>query len=224
LMYPLPRIAGILPGDLPPLVKSMVDAAKLATAANGSVRCCISNPNYGIHNAMSIAGGRVIGSLLIPVLFFANDLDTLPDALNGKLSEERRLVFERDASQVLTVALGRWGGVRIDFIVSSPRLILDAILESASAHCETAAYWASRAAIDAGGEGGAVVFNDTPDDLGGLSIGFEPGQEVECNFRAIAMSQEEIDTYAKSFANGAYEAGMTSVITRMHRAEFQHFN
>lgn len=225
VMYPLPRIADLEFSELPAIVSNMADVATLAKGIGDAHPSCIAHPNQGMPDAVSIAGGRVIGSLLIPLVFFSGDLGELPDVLNGKVPEENIEAFKQSASQALTVALGRWGPVRINFIVSAPALIFDALLESTSAHCDTAAYWASRAAIEAGGTECAIVYNDTPDEVGqGLSIGFSPGEDVECNFRVFAMSQAEIDTYTEAFAAGADAAGMTTINVVTHERSQSRLN
>jgi hypothetical protein len=221
LMLPLYRIQGIRLSELPAQVRTMADAVTLGTHREGAPCSWFADPNQGMFEGLSIAGGRVIGSLLIPVLFYADDLGVLPDALNGRIPEDRLRGFEQEASQALTVALGRWKPVRIDFIVSSPRLILDAILEATIAHGETAAYWASRAAVDAGGTDARIVCHDTSHDAeDGIAIGFDPGQDVECNVRIIANTQTQIDAYTKAFTTGAYAAGITTV--RKTMTELQH--
>jgi hypothetical protein len=213
LMLPSARIARIGLTELPALVTSMADRAAAAMGTDGTQDSGIPRPNEGMSHSVSIAGGRVIGSLLIPLLFLAEDLGELPDALNGNIPSENLAAFREAASQALTVALGRGGPVKINFIVSAPALIFDALLESTSAHCDTAAYWASRAAIEAGGTECTIVYGDTPDRESGqgLSIGFEAGLGVECNVRMFAIEQDDIDRYTEAFAFGAHAAGMTTV-------------
>lgn len=219
-MLPAARVAAIGLAELPAIVNAMAAAATLICPVNGTHPSGLPDANQGMSQSVSIAGGRVIGSLLIPLLFFADDLGDLPAVLNGQLPEQNITAFCESASQTLTTLLGRGGPVRIDFIVSAPELIFDALLESATAHCDTAAYWASCAAIALGGTECAVVYDDTParERGQGVSVAFDAGQGVECSVRMMAIEQEPLDRYTEAFAAGAHAAGMTTVRMAMRTA------
>jgi hypothetical protein len=213
VMLPSARVAAIGLAELPSLVRSMADAAALICRVDRTHRSDLPQPNQGMLRSVSIAGGRVIGSLLIPLLFFADDLGELPAVLNGQMPQAELDAFRHAASLALTTTQGRVGPVRISFIVSAPEMIFDAIIESTSAHCDTAAYWASRAAIDAGGRQCAVTFRESsnPIEDPGVWIGFDAGQGVECGTRMFAMDSHHVDLYTEAFAAGAHAAGMTTV-------------
>lgn len=220
LMLPSARVAAIGLRELPPLVRSMADAAALVCHVDRTHHSDLPQVKQDMLHSVSIAGGRVIGSLLVPLLFFADDLGELPAVLNGKVPDANLDAFRHAASLALTTTQGRMGPVRISFMVSAPELILDAILESTSAHCDTAAYWASRAAIDAGGRQCAVVFRESANPIKdpGVWVGFDAGQGVECGTRMFAADSYHVDLYTEAFAAGAHAAGMTTVRITQHSA------
>jgi|GEM_PF-3358023 len=206
-LYPAQQIAALPRAGLPALVRSLIDAVTLGKTCSGRDHPLLGTDPGGLERSLSVAGGRILGAFLLPVLYTGEAMHPLPAALTGSAFEARWDGFREAASRELTRSLSLPAPLRMEARVGLPRLLLSAVFDVTTAHCEATAYWAARAAVAKGASQARLRFEHAADGEG-VVIGFDPGHEVEANFWALADTQEELDRYHRAFQRGAVAAGL----------------
>lgn len=206
-LYPAQQIAALPRAGLPALVQSLIDAVTLAKTCSGRDHPLLTTDPGGLERSLSIAGGRILGAFLLPVLYTGEAMRRLPAALTDSAFAPRWAGFREAASRELTRSLQLPAPLCMEARVGPPRLLLSAVFDVNTAHCEATAYWAARAALEKGATQARLRFEHATDGEG-VVIGFDPGHDVEANFWALADTQEELDRYHRAFQRGAVAAGL----------------
>jgi hypothetical protein len=210
-LHPASQIGTLPRGRLPELARHLTDAALMHQPCTlGEHPLLVEDAEAAIGRCVSIAGGRILASFLIPVIYSGESMAVPPQGLTEVLSGDARLAFVREASRALTQGLNPPAPLHIDAFVGIPRLVFTALFDAMAYHCEFAAYWSAHAALAQGHRQGRITFDHAPAGRG-VAIGFEPGVAVDAQACALADSQAEIDRYVLAFTRGAKAAGLTSL-------------
>lgn len=206
-LYPVQQIAALPRAGLPAIVQARVEAVTRArTTAGGDHLLPHADPD-SLARSLSLAGDRILGGFLLPVLYTGDAMQRLPVALTGSAFDTRWAGFRDAASRELTRSLKLPTPLHMEARVGPPRLVLSAVFDVNTAHCEATAYWSARAALAHGVTQARLRFEHA-DDGEGVVIGFDPGHEVAPHVWAQANTQEELDRYYRAFQRGAVAAGL----------------
>lgn len=105
----------------------------------------------------------------------------------------------------------------MDARVGPPRLVLSAVVDVSTAHCEATAYWSARAAL-AHGVTQARLHFEHADDGEGVVIGFDPGHEVAPHVGARPITKKSLTTITGSFSVALWWLACVASISRCARA------
>lgn len=213
-LWPVQQIADLSRSCLPDLAANLADAVLLGHAATLGDHPLLADEGVGIAGSVSVAGGRIIGSFLMAVIYTGDSMVALPQALDFPVSSAQARGFGEAASRALTLALPETPPLRIEAFLGAPQLALSALFEATAAHCEFAAYWGARALVQAGGTAAGITYAHAAEGEG-IAVGFDAGPEVEVQVQALAESQAAVNRYALAFSRGAKAAGLPTIAHRV---------
>lgn len=236
-LYPLPMMARLRASQLPRLSRALAralarpcaeariprrtdancppqnSAAIDATAANPPA-AALDVTSDDLMQTLTVAGDRIIGSFLLPIVFEAMHLPRPPKALTGELGDEAMKACATALSRTGTLAMDGRSGLGIETHIGYPRLLWDALEEAVTSHAALATYWTARLAVRKGLTVGALAYAAGPDGHD-LAIGFQVGGRIENNLQVIAGTQHEVDGYTDTLMKAARDAGLTRIHHRI---------
>lgn len=210
VFYPLPVMARWRASELPFIART------LTPVKNQSVRPQASEPGAlrinqdDLIRSLTVAGDRIVGSFLLPVLFHAPVMTRPPKALTGQMTDTQLDACAIALSRTGTLALDGRSGLGIETHIGYPRLLWDALEEAVTFHATLATYWTGRLAVRKGLNVGALVYAAGHDGHD-LAIGFTVGGAIENNLQVIAGTQDELDRYTGAMTRAARDAGLTRI-------------
>jgi hypothetical protein len=212
-LWPTSQIAELPRSRLPGLAAHLAEAVSHDRTPTLTDHPRLDDDGEGIADSFSVAGGRILGSFLLPVIYTGESLPALPRALDGPATAAQARGFGEAASQALTLGLPEMPPLRIEAFMGAPRLIFSALFESTLAHCEFAAFWGARAALKNGYRECRITYAHAPEGQG-IAVGFDPGPDIEVQIQALADTQTAVNGYALAFTRGAQAAGLASITHR----------
>ncbi len=210
VLYPLPVMARWRASELPLIARTLTPVKNQSLRPQASEPGALRINQDDLMCSLTVAGDRIVGSFLLPVLFHAPTMTRPPAALTGQMADTQLAACAIGLSRTGTLALDGRSGLGIETHIGYPRLLWDALEETVTFHATLATYWTARLAVRKGLNVGTLVYAAGPDGHD-LAIGFTVGGAIENNLQVIAGTQDELDRYTQAMTRAARDAGLNRI-------------
>ncbi len=210
VLYPLSVMARWRASQLPFIARTLTPVKKQSVRPQDSEPAALPINQDDLMGSLTVAGDRIVGSFLLPVIFYGETMPRAPRAMTGQIPTARRDACATELSRSGTLMLDGRLGLGIETHIGYPRFLLDAMDEVLTSHASLSTYWTARLAVREGLSVGTLTYAAGPDGRD-LAIGFQVGGAIVNNLQLLAGTQWDIDRYTRAMTRAARDAGLTRI-------------